>query len=60
MVGAALQRFAIVLMLFAGFAQITDLLILMSGGNRGGVEIALIYVALVIGLSGMVIELVRG
>lgn len=59
MVGVALQRFAIVLMLFAGFAQIIDLLTLMSGGGWGGIERALIYVALFVGLSGLLIELSR-
>lgn len=53
MVGAALQRFAIVLMLYAGFAQITSLL----GGDLGGVEIAIIYIALLIGIVGLLTEL---
>lgn len=57
MVGDALQRFAIVLMLFAGFAQIIDLLTLIAGGNQGGLEIALIYAALIISFIGMLIEL---
>ncbi|MFC4407827.1 hypothetical protein [Haloarchaeobius iranensis] len=57
MSGASLQRFAILLMLYGGIVQITELLILESGGSWGPLETGVIYVALLLGFVGLVVEL---